>query len=108
MKPKLLLVIPALFPFFLLAQYPCANGISTNPAYPINTQLPSKLNTFFNWHDSQWALQPASSCFRTSQIESPFYKIDNAEVLRESKDIFDTFVVKYSSITFRRKASEYT
>jgi len=88
MKPKLLLlVLPVLCPILLFAQYPCANGISTNPSNPINNQLPSKLNTFFNWHDSLWSLQPSPNCFRTSQVESPFYKIDNAEVLRESKDM---------------------
>jgi hypothetical protein len=31
------------------AQYPCFNGISTNPLNPINTQLPAKKNTFFDW-----------------------------------------------------------
>ena len=70
------------------AQYPCVNGISTNPLNPINTQLPSKKNTFFNWQDSIYQVQPiSSSCIRGSQIESPFYKIDNLEGLRDSKDM---------------------
>jgi hypothetical protein len=70
------------------AQYPCFNGISTNPSNPINNQLPTKRNTFFNWQDSLWAMQPSPFCFRTALNESPFYKIDNAEELRESKDMF--------------------
>lgn len=69
------------------AQYPCFNGISTNQLNPINNQLTSKKNTFFNWEDSLWAMQPSSFCFRTGLNESPFYKIDNLEELREAKDM---------------------
>lgn len=89
MKPKLTLAIL----FFvsgncLFAQYPCVNGISTNPANPINTQLPSKKNTFFNWQNSVYQVQPINTdCLRGSQVESPFYKTDNLEALRESKDM---------------------
>jgi hypothetical protein len=69
-------------------QYPCYNGISTNPLNPINNQLPSKRNTFFNWQDSIYQVQPINStCVRGSQMESPFFKIDNLEELRESKDM---------------------
>ena len=69
-------------------QYPCYNGISTNPLNPINNQLPSKMNTFFNWQDSIYQVQPINStCVRGSQMESPFFKIDNLEELRESKDM---------------------
>ncbi len=69
-------------------QYPCVNGISTNPANPVNNQLPSKRNTFFNWMDSIYQVQPINStCVRGSQMESPFYKIDNLEELRDSKDM---------------------
>lgn len=69
-------------------QYPCYNGISTNPLNPINNQLPSKRNTFFNWQDSIYQVQPINStCIRGSQMESPFYKIDNLEELRDSKDM---------------------
>ena len=72
----------------LKAQYPCYNGISTNPLNPINTQLPSKVNTFFNWQDSIYQVQPINTdCVRGSQMESPFYKIDNLEELRDSKDM---------------------
>lgn len=85
MKPKLLLVLPILLPVFLFAQYPCVNGISTNPANPINNQLPSKANTFFNWQKTTWELQPSPNCFRTSAIESPFFKIDNLEALRAAR-----------------------
>lgn len=70
------------------AQYPCQNGISTNPLNPINNQLPIKRNTFFNWQDSIYQVQPINStCVRGSFIESPFYKIDNLEDLRVSKDM---------------------
>jgi hypothetical protein len=73
---------------FGFAQYPCVNGISTNPLNPINTQLPSKKNTFFNWQDSIFQVQPINNdCVRGSLMESPFYKIDNLEELRESKDM---------------------
>lgn len=81
-----------LFGFALIAtvtnaQHPCFNGISTNPLNPINNQLTSKANTFFNWEDSLWAMQPSAFCFRTGLNESPFYKIDNLEELREAKDM---------------------
>ncbi len=89
MKIKIIYLIAfLLFILNVKAQYPCINGISTNPLNPINTQLPSKKNTFFNWQDSIYQVQPISSnCVRGSQIESPFYKIDNLEGLRESKDM---------------------
>lgn len=70
------------------AQYPCVNSISTNPLNPINNQLPSKKNTFFNWQDSIYTVQPINTdCIRGVQMESPFYKIDNLEALRDSKDM---------------------
>ncbi len=70
------------------AQYPCVNGISTNPSNPINNQLPSKRNTFFNWQVSPYKVQPINTdCIRNPAIESPFVKIDNLEALRESKDM---------------------
>jgi hypothetical protein len=72
---------------FAYGQYPCVNGISTNYQNAINSQLTSKRNTFFNWEDSLWAMQASAFCFRTTSNESPFYKINNAEALRESKDM---------------------
>jgi hypothetical protein len=92
MKIKYALLITAfLAGNHLLAQYPCVNGISTNPANPINSQLPSKRNTFFNWQDSLYNVQPINTdCIRGTQIESPFYKINNLEALRESKDMLWT------------------
>jgi hypothetical protein len=82
-----LLFITAFYSLVVKAQYPCNNGISTNPLNPINNQLMSKMNTFFNWQDSLWAMQPSAFCFRTDFNESPFYKIDNLEELREAKDM---------------------
>lgn len=54
----------------IVAQYPCFNGISTNPLNPIHIQLPSKLNNFFNWEDSLWQMQPSPYCYRTGLNES--------------------------------------
>jgi hypothetical protein len=61
------------------------NGITTDPAAPVNNQLPSKTNLYFNWTQPSW--QNNSSCEPLNTIESPFYKIDNLEILRASKDM---------------------
>jgi hypothetical protein len=88
MKRHLLLIAAVMFCLNINAQYPCFNGISTNPLNPINNQLPAKKNTFFNWQDSLWAMQPSTqSCNRSAISESPFYKINNLEELRESRDM---------------------
>lgn len=72
----------------IFSQYPCLNGISTDPHAPINLQLPSKKNTFFDWQATTYLVQPMNTgCIRGSLMESPFYKIDNLEELRESKDM---------------------
>lgn len=62
-----------------------SNGITTDPAAPVNTQLPSKTNLYFNWTQPSW--QNNSSCEPLNLVESPFYKIDNLEILRQSKDM---------------------
>ena len=89
MKIKILLItITIIISIKSNGQYPCTNGISTNPLNPINTQLPSKKNTFFNWQDSVYSVQPINTdCIRGNRMESPFYKIDNLEGLRDSKDM---------------------
>lgn len=87
MWKKYSLLAIALLSGIVHAQYPCFNGISTNPLNPVNNQFPAKRNTFFNWQDSLWAMQPSPFCFRTGLNESPFYKIDNLEELREAKDM---------------------
>lgn len=88
---KQTLLLPLLLGFALggAAQYPCLNNISTNPANPVNTQLPSKRNTFFDWQLPTYNVQPINngSCVRGSTMESPFFKIDNLESLRDSKDM---------------------
>lgn len=61
------------------------NGITTNPMNPTNPQLPSKTNFFFDWTQSSW--QNNSFCQPFTQIESPFFKTDNLEILRSSKDM---------------------
>ena len=82
MKIKLIQYI--IFTFItasVMAQYPCYNGISTNPLNPINTQLPSKTNTFFNWQDSIWQQRILTTCGRdTAFQESPFFKTDNVVI----------------------------
>ena len=60
-------------------------GITTDPLAPVNTELPSNKNLYFNW--TQQYYRNNSSCQPNSQIESPFYKIDNLEALRASKDM---------------------
>jgi hypothetical protein len=89
MKQKLLLFCALLFcNAIVYAQYPNINGISTNPANPINPQMPSKKNTFFNWQDSIYAVRPITGdCSRPDQTVSPFFRTDNVESLRESKDM---------------------
>jgi hypothetical protein len=71
-------------------QYPCYNGISTNPQNPINNQLQTKRNTFFDWQLSTWHQKPflnQGNCSREDTMTSPFFRLDNAEELRESKDM---------------------
>lgn len=63
----------------------CLNNITTNPAAPNNPQLPSQTNYYFNWQNQYWANN--TTCQPLSQIESPFFKTDNLEVLRSSKDM---------------------
>jgi len=62
-----------------------SNGITTNPVSPVNTQLPSKTNLYFNWTNPSW--KNNSSCEPLNIVESPFYKVDNLEILRASKDM---------------------
>lgn len=60
-------------------------GITTNPAAPVNTELPSKTNLYFDW--TQQYFSNNSSCQPSASIESPFFKIDNLEALRAGKDM---------------------
>lgn len=60
-------------------------GITTDPTAPVNTELPSNKNLYFNWMQQYW--NNNSTCQPASQVESPFYKIDNLEALRTSKDM---------------------
>jgi hypothetical protein len=62
-----------------------SNGITTNPAAPINNELPSKRNIYFDW--TQQFFQNNSTCQLNINVESPFYKIDNLEALRVAKDM---------------------
>lgn len=60
-------------------------GITTNPGAPVNNELPSKANLNFDWKQQYW--QNNSTCQPLIQIESPFFKTDNLEILRASKDM---------------------
>lgn len=70
-------------------QYPNFNGISTNPSNPINTQLTIKRNTFFDWQQPSYQIKPlpGGNCPRGDSITSPFFRLDNCEELRTSKDM---------------------
>lgn len=72
------------------AQYPCFHQISTNPSNPINNQVPSKRNFFFDWHQPVWsqkALPNQGVCTRADTMTSPYFRLDNLEELRESQDM---------------------
>lgn len=89
MRTKLV-VCMTLFVSVMFAQYPIINGISTNPANPVNTQLPSKKNNFFDWQSEIWTVKSLANqgnCTRSNSITSPFFRVDNLEELRESKDM---------------------
>jgi hypothetical protein len=75
-----LITILMVFSFYAKSQ----NGITTNPSGPSNPQVPSKTNTFFNWTDSIYQFR--SDC-KSPITESPFFKTDNLEALRVSKDM---------------------
>jgi hypothetical protein len=61
------------------------NSITTNPSGPVNNQFPTKQNLYFDWRVQN--LQNNTTCQPLTLIESPFYKIDNLEILRQSKDM---------------------
>lgn len=84
MKRYSLIAVLSLCTFSLFAQC-LKKGITTNPSAPVNPELPSKVNSYFNW--TQQFLQNNSACQPRIQVESPFYKIDNLEILRASKDM---------------------
>lgn len=67
-------------PFISLYGQNCApNGITTNPAAPVNTQRPSKLNTF-NWTLPSFPLNLALTGVNATVINSPFFTTDNSGV----------------------------
>ena len=61
------------------------NEISTNPSSPVNNELPSQTNFYFDWRQPSWPSN--STCEPLTLIGSPFYMIDNLEALRTSKDM---------------------
>ncbi len=61
------------------AQNCAPNGITTNPAAPVNNQRPSKLNTF-NWTLPSVPLNLALTGVNATAINSPFFTTDNANI----------------------------
>ena len=61
------------------------NGITTNPSAPVNNQLPLKRNLYFDWRLQN--IQSNTTCQPLTLVESPFFKVDNLEILRQSKDM---------------------
>ena len=84
MKKTTLIALALLGSMKLFCQCP-SNGITTDPSAPVNNQLPSKKNLYFDWRQPSW--QSNTSCQPLTQIESPFFKTDNLEILRQSKDM---------------------
>lgn len=84
---KLTLAIAFCFSFLLALAQPCAKGISTNPSAPVNPEKPSKTNTFFDWRTQFY--QVNSAAIAATQIESPFFQNNNANVSHffENKDM---------------------
>jgi len=66
---------------------PCAKGITTNPSAPTNPEKDSKRNTFFDWRTPFYQVNSAS--IAATQIESPFFQNNNANVSHffENKDM---------------------
>jgi len=70
---------------FVQAQTCAPNGITTNPAAPVNTQRPSKLNRF-DFRRAYFPLNTSSAGINTTSIRSPFFD-DNNEGIRQFYDI---------------------
>ena len=69
---KFLLAIFTFLSSSAFSQLCSPNGITTNPAAPVNTQNPSKLNTF-NFTGTQFPLNWIYTFNNVSQINSPFF-----------------------------------
>ncbi len=61
------------------AQNCAPNGITTNPAAPVNNQRPSKRNTF-DWTKPSFPLKHALTGINATAINSPFFTTDNANI----------------------------
>jgi hypothetical protein len=84
MKCLSLTIVYLLISWYAFSQCP-PNGITTNPSAPFNPQLPAATNLYFDWRQASY--QNNTTCQPFTQVESPFYKIDNLEILRQSKDM---------------------
>jgi hypothetical protein len=63
----------------LHAQTCSPNGITTNPAAPVNTQNPAKKNTF-NYTATQFPLNWIYTYNNTTKINSPYFDTDNSGI----------------------------
>ena len=62
--------------FVALSQTCAPNNITTNPAAPVNTQRPSKLNTW-DWTATDFTLNSSVPYNGNTSIRSPFFDTDN-------------------------------
>ncbi len=70
-------MLAMLFCLSSYAQICAPNNITTNPATPVNNQVPIKTNTFFNWQNPSW---PVFTNYTVpgELIESPFFQLNNS------------------------------
>ncbi|TAE67720.1 MAG: T9SS C-terminal target domain-containing protein [Bacteroidetes bacterium] len=55
-----------------------SNGITTNPTAPVNTQKPSKTNTFFDWRTTFFHTRINPNLPTFIDVVSPFWQLDNS------------------------------
>ena len=56
------------------------NGITTNPAAPVNTHRPSRLN-WFDWTQPSYLLNLGVTNISATSIPSPFFTTDNGNIV---------------------------
>lgn len=74
-----LFIILLALPFQLFAQYCAPNGITTDPANPVNPQRPSMVN-WFAWTLPSYPLNLALTGINATAINNPFFATDNANI----------------------------
>lgn len=80
MKKMLLLLVGAIGMSYSLPAQNCApNGITTNPAAPVNNQRPAKLNTF-DWTQPSYPLNTTFTPRTLRRLTPPFFTTDNPNI----------------------------